>query len=212
LAVFDISFRSAQKLAFLAAFANILAGALTLFVLRHGLPPRSLADRAAFISSHEVLWRLGWLGWSAAAVTLLGLYLALASRLRHGAPVLCGLAIVVATAGLAADLSAEALLAGFTRTTLPNLSLVQSEAFLLTGYVGNGLYTTAGILLTIAGRTELPARVISLGGLVWAAGVLLSVATLVGSTTGEAVSTGIVIASFVVWAGLLGRWFGTLES
>jgi hypothetical protein len=199
-------------MAFLAVFANLLAGGLTLFVLRHGLPPRSLADRAAYLSSHAVLWRLGWLGWSVAAVTLLGLYLVLASRLRTGAPVLCGLALVVGTAGLAADLSAEALLSGFTRSTLSNLSLVQSEAFLLTGYVGNGLYTAAGILLTIAGRRELPPRVIVLGGLVWVAGVWLSIATLAGSTTGEAVSTGFVIASFVVWAGLLGRWFGSLES
>jgi hypothetical protein len=210
--VFDISPGASRRIAFLAALANLLAGALTLFVLRQGLPPRSLADRAAFISSHAILWRLGWLGWSVAAVTLLGLFLALAGRWRTEAPVLCGLGIVVATAGLAADLSAEALLAGFTRSTLPNLSLVQSEAFLLTGYVGNGLYTVAGILLTVAGRKELPTHVLAMGGLVWAAGLWLSVATLAGSTTGQTVSTGIVIASFVVWAGLLGRWFGSLES
>src|SRR6266487_2472330 len=124
-------------MAFVAAFANLLAGVLTLFVLRRGLPPGSLTDRAAFISSHVVLWRVGWLGWSLAAVTLLGLFLALAGRFRAVAPLLCGLGIVVGAAGLAADLSAEALLAGFTRSTPPNLSLVQSEAFLLTGYVGN---------------------------------------------------------------------------
>jgi hypothetical protein len=210
--VFDVSPGTARRIAFLAAFANLLAGALTLFVLRQGLPPRSLSDRAAFISSHEFVWRIGWLGWSVAAVTLLGLFLALAGRWSAEAPVLCGLGIVVATAGLAADLSAEALLAGFTRSTLPNLSLVQSEAFLLTGYVGNGLYTVAGILLTAAGRRELPTSVLALGGAVWAGGLWLSAATLVGSTTGEAVSTGIVIASFVVWAALLGRWFGSLES
>jgi hypothetical protein len=119
---------------------------------------------------------------------------------------------VVATAGLAADLSAEALLAGFTRSTLPTLSLVQSEAFLLTGYVGNGLYTMAGILLTIAGRRDLPTALIALGGLVWMSGLWLSIATVAGSTSGEAVSTGFVIASFVVWAGLLARWFGSLGS
>lgn len=199
-------------MAFVAAFANLLAGALTLFVLRQGLPPRSLADRAAFIASHVVLWRLGWLGWSLAAVALLGLFLALAGRFRTVAPLLCGLGIVVGTAGLAADLSAEALLAGFTRSTPPNLSLVQSEAFLLTGYVGNGLYTVAGILLTVAGRREMPTIVLALGALVWGSGLWLSVATLAGSTSGEAVSTGFVIGSFVVWAGLLGRWFGSLES
>jgi len=199
-------------MAYLAAFANLLAGALTLFVLRRGLPPRSLAHRVAFISSHVVWWQVGWLGWSLAAISLLGLFLALAGRFRTVAPLLCGLGIVVGTAGLAADLSAEGLLAGFTRSTPPNLSLVQSEAFLLTGYVGNGLYTVAGILLTVAGRGELPTVALAVGGLVWASGIWLSVATLAGSTTGEAAGTGFVIGSFVVWAVLLGRWFGSLES
>jgi hypothetical protein len=131
--VFDISSRAARKVAFLAAVANALAGAAIVFVLRLGLPPQGLSARSAFISSHQVLWRLGWLGWNVAAITLLGLFLALASRWRSEAPFLCGLAIVVATAGLAADLGAEGQLAGFTGSTLGNLSLVQSEALLLTG-------------------------------------------------------------------------------
>jgi hypothetical protein len=209
--VFDISSSTARKAAFLAAVANALAGAAILFVLRLGLPPRGLSVRSAFISSHQVVWRLGWLGWNVAAITLLGLFLALASRWRE-APLFCGLAIVAATAGLAADLGAEGLLAGFTGSTLHDISLVQSEALLLTGYVGNGLYTVAGILLTAAGRKELPTGLLALAGLVWAAGLWLSAATLVGSSSGEAASTGILMASFVLWAALLGRWFGSLES
>ena len=210
--MFDVSSGAARKVAFLAAVANALAGAVMLFVLRLGLPPRALLVRSAFISSHQVVWRLGWFGWSVAAITLLGLFLAFASRWRKEAPFLCGLAIVVATAGLAADLGAEGLLAGFTGSTLHDLSLVQSEALLLTGYVGNGLYTVAGILLTAAGRKELTAGLLALGSLVWVAGLWLSAATLLGSTTGEAVSSGILMASFVLWAALLGRWFGSLDS
>src|SRR5437764_11378636 len=114
-------------MAYLAAFANLLAGALTLIVLRRGLPPRSLAHRVAFISSHVVWWRVGWLGWSLAAISLLGLFLALAGRFRTVAPLLCGLVIVVSPAGLAADLRADALLAGFTSPAAPNVSLVRSE-------------------------------------------------------------------------------------
>jgi hypothetical protein len=210
--VFDISSGNARKVAFLAAGANALAGAAMLFVLRLGLPPQGLSVRSAFISSHQVVWRLGWLGWNIAAITLLGLFLALASRWRKEAPFLCGLAIVVATAGLAADLGAEGLLAGSTGSTLHDLSLAQSEALLLTGYVGNGLYTAAGILLTAAGRKELPTGLLALAGLVWAAGLWLSAATLLGSSSGEAASTGILMASFVLWAALLGRWYGSLES
>jgi hypothetical protein len=210
--VFNVSPRSARRLALLAALANAVAGGLTLLVLRRGLPPQGLVERAMFVSSHRVLWRVGWLAWNAAAITLLGLFLALAGRWGKRAPVLCGLAIVVATAGLGADLGAEALLAGFTNSTLAHLSLVQSEGLLLTGYAANGLYTVAGILLTVAGRKELPAGLLALSGVVWAAGVWLSAATLLGSTTGEAASTGIIVASFVVWAALLGRWFGSLAS
>jgi hypothetical protein len=211
-AVRAISPDTGRRLAYLAAFANVLAAASLLFVLRRGLPPENLRARAAFVSSHEAVWRLGWLSWNVAAVTLLGLFLALASRWRNHAPAFCGLAIVVATAGLASDLSAEALLAGFTRSTPANLALVQTEALLLTGYVGNGLYTAAGILLTIAGRRELPAGMLALAALVWVAGSWLSAATLVGSSTGEALSTGLLMTSFVAWATLVGRWFGSLAS
>lgn len=211
-AVPDISPGAGRKLAYLAAFANVLAAALLLLVLRRGLPPENVRARAAFVISHEAVWRLGWLSWNVAAVMLLGLFLALASRWRTRAPVLCALAIVVATAGLAADLSAEALLAGFTRSTPGNLAVVQTEALLLTGYVGNGLYTVAGILLTIAGRREWPAGVLALTAVVWAAGSWLSAATLLGSSTGEALSTGLLMTSFVAWAALVGRWFGSLAS
>lgn len=210
--MFDISPDAARKLAYLAASANTLAAALLLFVLRHGLPPENVRLRAAFVASHEVVWRLGWLSWNIAAVSLLGLFLALASRWRNEAPVFCGLAIVVATAGLAADLSAEALLAGFTRSAPETFAVVQTQALLLTGYVGNGLYTVAGILLTTAGRRELPAGVLALAVLVWAAGLWLSASTLLGSSAGEALSTGLLLPSFVVWAALVGRWFGSVES
>jgi hypothetical protein len=210
--VFDVPPRSARNLAVLAALANAIAGALTLSVLRRGLPPQDLVSRATFIASHAVLWRVGWLAWNAAAISLLGLFLALAARWARRAPVLCGLAIVLATAGLGADLSAEALLAGFTSATLSHLSLVQAEGLLLTGFAANGLYTIAGILLTVAGRRELPAGVLALAGVVWVTGLWLSAATLLGATTGEILSTGILVASFVLWAALLARWFGSLAS
>ena len=192
--------------------ANALAGALTLLVLRHGLPPVAPSARVAYVSSHLALWRLGWLSWNVAAVTLVGVLGVLAARWRSQAPVLCAVAIILATAGLAADLSAEALLAGFTDVAPRVLGQAQAEGLLITGYAANGLYTFAGILVTAAGRKILPLGLVALAGLVWAAGLWLSAATLLGSTTGEAIGTGVAIASFVVWAALLGRWFGSLES
>jgi hypothetical protein len=210
--VVEIATTTARRVAFVAAAANGLAGALTLLVLRHGLPPVARAARVAYVSSHLVSWRLGWLSWNLAAISLVGLLLCLAARWRSRAALLCIMAVVLATAGLASDLGAEALLAGLTPTSASELGRVQAEGLLLTGYAANGLYTVAGILVTAAGRRELPPELVALGGLVWAAGLLLSAATLVGSTDGEAIATGIAIGSFVVWAVLLGRWFGSLGS
>jgi hypothetical protein len=210
--MFEISLRTARKVSLGAALANLLASALMLFVLRRGLPPESLDTRSEFVSSHETLWRLGWLSWNVAAVTLIGLLLVLASRLKHEAPFLCALAIVVATAGLAADLSAEALLIGLSKQSPGTFESIQTEALLLTGFVANGLYTLAGILLTVAGRRLLPRALLVLAALVWTAGLWLAAATLVDSSTGEIASTGVLMPSFVIWAVLLGRWFGSLES
>jgi hypothetical protein len=210
--MFEISLRTARKVSLGAALANLLASALMLFVLRRGLPPESLDTRSEFVSSHETLWRLGWLSWNVAAVTLIGLLLVLASRWKHEAPFLCALAIVVATAGLAADLSAEALLIGLSKQSPGTFESIQTEALLLTGFVANGLYTLAGILLTVAGRRLLPRALLVLAALVWTAGLWLAAATLVDSSTGEIASTGVLMPSFVIWAVLLGRWFGSLES
>jgi hypothetical protein len=210
--VFDISPATARRVMFAAAIANALAGVFTVLVIRHGLPPTAPSARAAYVSSHVALWRVGWLSWNVAAITLIGVFVVLAARWRRQAPFLCVLAVVVAAAGLAADLSAEALLAGFTDLTPWALGRVQAEGLLLTGYAANGLYTVAGILLTTAGRKELPIGLVTLAGLVWAAGLWLSAAALVGSAAGEAMATAVAISSFVVWAALLGRWFGSLES
>jgi hypothetical protein len=70
----------------------------------------------------------------------------------------------------------------------------------------------AGILLTVAGRRELPPTLLALGAAVWAAAVWLSVAALVSSEAGQFLSAAVLMPSFVVWAGLTGRWLSTRGS
>lgn len=201
--------RHAPTTAYIAAAVNLAAGAVMLFALRHGIPAgeRDLSARIAYVAEHTTAWRIGWLVWNFAAISLLGFFVALAARWRHQAPILCGLALLCAAGGLAADLGAETVLAAVS----PGLkgetfALVESIAVALTGYLGNGLYAIGGILLTVAGRLELPPGLLWLAVTVWAAAVWLSVATLVSSAAGQFASAAALVPLFVLWAALTGRW------
>ena len=70
-------------------------------------------------------------------------------------------------------------------------------AFDLTGIVANGLYTVAGIWLTLAMRLSTVERIWA--GLMWTAGITLSVATLVGAYLVAAVATAVLFALFCPW-------------
>jgi hypothetical protein len=201
--------RHAPTAAYIAAAVNLAAGAVMLFALRHGIPAgeKDLSARIAYVAEHTTAWRIGWLVWNFAAISLLGFFVALAARWRHQAPILCGLALLCAAGGLAADLGAETVLAAVS----PGLkgetfALVESIAVALTGYLGNGLYAVGGILLTVAGRLELPPGLLWLAAAVWAAAVWLSVATLVSSAAGRFASAAALMPLFVLWAALTGRW------
>jgi hypothetical protein len=204
--------RVGERVCYVAAALNVIAGAFMLLVLRHGLPGggSTASSRAAYVTSHVVLWRVGWLSWHLAAFSLIALIVVLADLFRTGSPLACSLALVFAAAGLAGDLAAEALLAGLAHVPA-SFGSAETIPLLLTGYVGNGLYTLAGILVTWAGRRRLPSGLLYLAGLVLAGGVWLSIATLVGSNWGETASTAIAIPAFIAWAALLGRWMGSAD-
>lgn len=180
-----------------------------MLALRNGIPAggNDLSARIAYVGDHVLAWRVGWFVWNLAAISLLGFFVVLAARWRAQAPILCGLALLCAAAGLAADLGAETMMA----VVSPGLqgeryADVESVAVALTGYLGNGLYAVGGILLTLAGRRELPSALLWLAAAVWAAALWLSVATLVSSTAGQFASAATLLPLFVLWAGLTGRW------
>jgi hypothetical protein len=192
-----------------AAATNLAASAMMLAWLRHGLPAGEpeLALRLDYIEMHRLQWRLGWIVWHLAAIALLALFVGLALRWRRQAPLLCALAVAVAAAGVAADLAAEALwISVVPNANETGAAVTEDVAVVLTGYVGNGLYTAAGILLTWVGRTSLPPALVAIGAGVWACGLWLSGATMVGSTAGQFASTAVLMPSFVAWAALLAVW------
>jgi hypothetical protein len=196
------------RVAYLAAAMNAVASIVMVAVLRAGLPGGSdTAAELAFIQGHVWQWRVGWLTWNLAALSLLALYVALGHLAGSQRNLVVRLALLFASAGLAGDLTAEALIMGLEPSLSPSAFAVAERAtLLLTGYLGNGLYTLAGAMLTWCLRRILPRWLVAVAIALWAAGFALSLMTLIDSTAGEVVTTGMVMVLFVVWAGLVGRW------
>ncbi len=170
-------------------------------VLRQGTEVvPAVADRVRYIAGHPVLWRAGWAVWIAAAIGLVAFYAWWGSFLRRSAWAVAALA--AAAAGLACDLFAESLLLGW----LPrDYGRIAPFATMATGAAANGLYTLAGIVLTIATRSTLRGAGLALTWGVWLAGAALTACTLARAPTGIAVSTGALFALFCPWAVWLGR-------
>jgi hypothetical protein len=207
--------RAAARVAYFAAVLNLAAGLAMLFVLRPGLPvPGSTpSGRLGFIKRNPALWWSGWILWHAAAVSLVLLLVILAWRFGRRAPIRAAIAVIVAVAGLAADLSTEAFLMGAPQS-LDERAFVFAEAgaLVVNGYLANGLYTLAGILLTWAGARELPRPVLLLSVVVWGAGLVLAGASLSRSSAGQVWSGAILMSSFVLWAALVGRWLQATDA
>jgi len=195
--------------AYIASAANLAAGATMVLILRPGIPggASALSARIAYVANHTSAWRIGWIVWHLAAIALIAFLVGLALLWQERAPIASAVAIVAAAAGLAADLSAEAILAGAVPgLSPPDFAVLERTALVLTGYLGNGLYVVAGITLMLIGRREIPRGLLWLGAAVWASGLWLSAASLVDSSTGQLVSTAALVPLFVVWAALMGRW------
>jgi hypothetical protein len=206
---------ASSQAAYLAAGVNLLAALMLLLVLRNGLPVSGapVDERLSYIESHAGLWRAGWIIWSAAAITLVAFFVALAARFWAGAPLLCGLALVCAAAGLAADLSAEALYVSAAAGVSARVyAEIEPIASLLTGYVGNGLYTLAGILLLWAGWRKMPRPLALLALPLWLAGIALTISSLIASTAGQIWSTAALMPLFILWTALMGRWLQSPRS
>ena len=165
-----------------------------LLVLQSGTEAEpDLARRAAYIAMHPTLWRAGWAVWMAAALSLVAFYAWWGARLARTARGIA--AVAVASAGLVFDLAAESLFIGW----LPaHLDTIAPTGTLLTGAAANGLYTAAGIILTL-GTPALRGWRRVLTWSVWAAGIALTAAALAGSTVGMIVATGTLMTLFCPW-------------
>jgi hypothetical protein len=99
------------------------------------------------------------------------------------------------------DLTAESLLIAWLPKDYTTVAPVTS---LLTGGPGNGLYTVAGVVLTIGSR-RLRGWFLTWTWAIWAVGFGLSAFTLAGNFLGVAVCSGVLFTLFCPWAAVMGR-------
>ena len=183
-----------RRAAYVCAAMHGIAGGGAIFLLRGG--SEAVADvhqRIAYLTQFPERWRLGWILWMLAALSLIGFYAWWGSRIGKLWPV------AIAAAGLACDWSGESIfIAALPR---PETRLYRTAA-LLAGGAGNGLYTVAAIILTTSTRA-LPWR--WLAWCAWTAGIALSIATVVHSDFGITVASAALMVFFIPWVVIAGK-------
>jgi hypothetical protein len=200
-----------QRAAVVALCIHLLAGLSMLIVLRRGLETNPVfQDRLVFLVNSRPSWTFAWLTWTAAAIAILYFYVVFADVHRPGSR----LAILLTVAGVGADLAGQAIEIG----VLPRLAYqahqasstnAAAELFLalhrvavmLSGYVGNGLYSVTAMLLAWSARHAYPAWVSSIGIAVGVFGIALSAATLLDSVAGMFWINVFLVPSILLWLG-----------
>jgi hypothetical protein len=209
---------SFQKAVLLCLLLNALASVLMLFVLRPGVDPAlELVDRIRYIAAHPGWWRLGWLVWMGAALSLIYFFIHWGLFLDGHAPrALIFFGVMVGSLGMVADILAETLFLGL----LPRLAreilqtpegsqgvLLQSFAHwqwattLMTGFVGNGFYALGGLILNgISHRSGRFRKIfVWLGWPTWIFAVGLAVATVGMWRIPLMLFTALTMGWFIFW-------------
>ena len=198
----------------ICAGVHLLAGAVMAGVLRGGTEVQpSVAGRAAYILAHPLGWGPGWAVWMSAAAAVAGFYAWWAARLPSRR--IAAAALVLTGVGLLCDLLGESLYAAWLPWVAPEVlagsagaaerfAALQRAGTVLTGVGANGLYTLAGIALTL-GTPSLGGRARAFAFAVWAAGVALSIAAGVGSTAAMVASSALLFPAFSLLCVVVGR-------
>src|SRR5262245_21721158 len=201
--------RRLSRAAFIALALHLVAGLAMLLVLRRGLETNTdLLGRLRFLAEHPGAWRAAWLTWSLAALSILYFYDAFArAHFDSGRPMRA--AVLLGAAAVMADLSGEAI----EVISIPDLAaaaLIQPAAqslffsrhhlaVLLTGFLANGLYTAAAVLLCWFARRAYPLWTLAAGLGVGVSGTWLTAAALIGSTAGMFWSNVVLIPCIALW-------------
>lgn len=181
------------------AALHAIAGAGTLLLLRGGSEAvTDIQQRIGYMDQHPDRWRVGWLLWMLAAISLAGFYAWWGSRIASRAALT---AFAIAALGLACDFAGESIYIGWIPR--PDTSLYRA-ASLLTAAAGNGLYTVAAIILTLT-TPGLPFRAVA--WLAWASGIALTVFAILNIPMGVVIASGALMMLFIPWVVAVGvQW------
>ena len=178
---------------------HAVAAAGTLLLLRGGSEAVSdMRERIAYLGQHADRWRIGWVLWMLAAVSLAGFYAWWGARVS---PRIALVALSIAGLGLLCDFAGESILIAWIPQ--PGSTLYRA-ATLASSAAGNGFYTIAAIILTIATKS-LPFR--PLAWLAWISGVALTIATIANVPLAIVAASAALMVTFIPWVVLVGaRW------
>lgn len=172
------------------AAVNFLAALVLAFVLAPATPlVADVAERERYIRENLALWRAGWATWMIAAATLLWFYVWWRARVKGPRG-----AIAIAAAGIVADLVSESLLIVAGADAYATIAPI---AFFLTGALANGLYTVAGIRLTLA--TPLGPRGRAYAAFMWSAGFMLSLGAILAVPIIVGIASALLFTFFCPW-------------
>jgi hypothetical protein len=170
------------------------------------IAPGTMAEdpalRAAYLAARPLGWTVGWGFWMASAITLVA-FLALVADVRPSS--WTRLAVVLAAAAAAVDLSADtlqivvrpALAAGGATAAF----LALEQALDAVGFVAaNGLYSTAVLSCAMGlGRAGARRRVVALGTATFLAGLALAGAGFRLHPRALQATAGVTMVAFVAW-------------
>lgn len=196
-----------RRAAWLAFVVHLVAGLALALILRHGLETNAdLTDRLRFVSERRLVWTAGWACWTVAAATILNFYsrFAAAHRSRGVPPAPLRAAVLLTVAAVGFDWTAQAVevfvLPGLARAGNATSFLVwHRAAVVLTGFLANGLYTMAALLLVWASRRDYPRWIQTAGFGVVAGGSFLSAAAWADSAGGMLFANVVLVPSLLVW-------------
>jgi hypothetical protein len=216
--------RAAETAPWLCVAVHVAALAALFATLRSGTAAESsdIASRATYVANNTLAWSIGWGVWMLAAATLVGFYawwgqyLVLSTESVSSAGARCrtefgtNAAVVLTAFGLVCDFSGEGLailrLVEHAPRELAGFAIIERQFTLLSAGAANGLYTIAGVMLTLL-TPNLPRWVRWAMWVTWLAGAGMTIAAIANSVTGIVVSTSVLFPLFLLWVSWMGaRW------
>jgi hypothetical protein len=195
-----------RRAAVIAFCAHLIAGLSMALVLRRGLETTPvLQERFSFLVNYGTFWILGWLAWTAAAISILYFYLSFAATHERQSY----FAVFLTVAALGPDLAAQAIEIGvlpglafqaFSKNAAPELFLtLHRVAVMLSGFTANGLYSATALMLAWGARRTYPPWVSILGIAAGVFGIALSVAALLDSAAGMFWTNVLLVPTILLW-------------